>query len=111
MEVLTFAALAMALTALFMMARINLLRFLGYAGAVDVIFSVAMLAMFASTFSGVVASALAGLFMTAILTILRKILGYERLVWKKWYKPTWEYTPPAWNIRGLADKLQEKVHA
>lgn len=109
MEVLTFAALAMTLTALFMMARINLLRFLGYAGVVDVVFSLAMLTMFASTFSGVVASALAGLFMTAILTLLRKLLGYERLVWGKWYKPEWVYTAPAWNIRGLSSRLQQSI--
>lgn len=110
MEILTFAALAMTLTALLMFARINLLRFLGYASAVDVVFSVAMLAMFASTFSGVVASALAGLFMTASLSFLRKVVGYEKLSWNKWYKlPSWEYTPPQWNIGGLKDKL-EKVH-
>lgn len=111
MLILTFAAIAMTMTALFMFARINLVRFLGYAAVVDVVFSVALLYLFANTFSGIVASALAGMFMTIALSVLRRTLGYETIRWHKWYKlPRWEYTPPTWNLKGFTEKLQEKVY-
>ncbi|QXP44090.1 hypothetical protein [Stappia phage SI01] len=111
MLTLTFAAVAMTLTVLFIFARLHLLRFLGYATVADVVFSVSLFYVFAGTFSGIVASALSGLFMTGALSFLRRVLGYERLVWVRWYKlPRWKYSAPVWTIAGLTSKLTEKVH-
>lgn len=79
---LIIAGICMATGAIFLMAKFNLRRFLGYAGPVDLGFTVGMLFVFAGTFSGIVAGAVAGVFLSIVLMLLRKCLGYERLTVK-----------------------------
>ncbi len=83
MEGMIMAGFVLVVTMFVVMARINLLRFLGYSTIVDIAFTVLMFIMFAHTFSGVVAGSFAGLFMAAGLTLARKLVGYERLVFKR----------------------------
>lgn len=97
MSVLLFAAIAMVVTFLLMINRLDLRKFLGYAGWVDLVFSFLMLALFANTFSGVVAASLAGVVMTITLEVLKRLIGYKRLV-RRGFKLRWEYTPGAWNV-------------
>lgn len=70
-------------------------KFLGYAGYVDVMFTILIFALFAHTFSGVIAGTFAGLFMAIGLTIMRNMLGYERLK-RRGFKLVWVYTPGKW---------------
>lgn len=96
-----FSGFAVVLCVLAMMARSNLKRWLGYSNVVDIVFTIFMIALFHGTFSGVVSSAMAGIWMSGLLTILRKSIGCERLVWQRgarWYhapKLVWRYYSPA----------------
>jgi hypothetical protein len=96
---LIVSGFALTLTFFLMMQRTGKLRkFLGYAGWVDVAFTVLIFALFAHTFSGVVAGTFAGLFLALGLTLLRKTIGYERLQWVKcgrfMWKLSWVYFAP-----------------
>ncbi len=71
-----------------LMARINLKRFLGYPNAVDIVFTLFCLVAMHGTFSGIVAAAFAGVFMSVGLWLIRCTIGAERLMWRrgcKWY--------------------------
>ncbi len=90
---LIIAGSALTLTFFLVMHRTGmLLRFLGYAGWIDVLFTVLIFALFAHTFSGVIAGTFAGLFLALGLTVMRGLIGYERLARKGW-KLQWVYTP------------------
>ncbi|AGC35574.1 hypothetical protein HOS22_gp05 [Rhizobium phage RHEph08] len=100
---LIVAGFALTLTFFLTMHRTGFLRrFLGYAGYVDVLFTILIFALFAHTFSGVIAGTFAGLFLAIGLTILRNTLGYERLHFERvaWYRGgyrmRWVYHPPKW---------------
>lgn len=58
---------------------ISMRRLLGYATAVDVVFSLGVFVVFGSTFAGLAAASIAGLIMAITLSVLRKGLGYDRL--------------------------------
>lgn len=73
------AAFVLVITMLLTMARLDLRKFLGYAAVIDVAFTILMFAMFAGSYSGIVAGAFAGLFMTACLYVLRYSMGYKKL--------------------------------
>lgn len=103
---LIFAGVAMSLTFFAMMGRINMRRFLGYATYIDIGFTIIMFWLFAHTFSGAVAGAVAGLCMAIGLSVLRKIMGYERLQRRR-FKLVWVLTPPTWT----ASRLMEKFNA
>lgn len=72
-------ALITVLGFLIMMGRLNLKRFLGYPNLVDIVFTVLMLLMFEGTFSGMFVAAVASLFMSLMLWVLRSSIGAERL--------------------------------
>lgn len=72
-------ALITVLGFLIMMGRLNLKRFLGYPNLVDITFTVLMLLMFEGTFSGMFVAAVASLFMSLMLWVLRSSIGAERL--------------------------------
>ncbi len=98
------AGIFTVLTVLLMMARSNIRRWLGYANVADISFTVIMIYLFHDTFSGIVSAAFAGVFMSLMLTILKKTLGYERLqaVRTKWYKGFmrlhWVRYPPRYRM-------------
>lgn len=91
---LFLAALMMVLCIVFLLARLNLRRWLGYTVALDVVVTVTMLGLFAGTFSGVVAGAITGVIFSLTLEILKRVLGYERLTLNGWqqYPPTWSFS-------------------
>lgn len=95
---LVLAGVLMSLTFFVMMGRINMRRFLGYATLIDIVFTILIFWIFAHTFSGAVAGAVAGLCMAVGLSLLRRIIGYDRLCWSKW-KLHWVHTPPVWTVR------------
>lgn len=106
MSALIISALILVITMLLTVARFGphvFKRMLGYAAVVDVLFTVLMFMMFAGTFSGIVAGAFAGLFMTGLLYVLRMVMGYERLVWRKW-RFVWATFPPKTNAWGTRVK-------
>lgn len=80
------AGMMTVLTILMVMARTDLLKWLGYANIVDVLFTVLMVYLFHDTFSGVVSASFAGVFMSGMLWVLRRTLGYKklRIVRNKW---------------------------
>ena len=73
------AGAMIVLTMFMMMARTDLLKWLGYANLVDVAFTVIMLLLFHNTYGGVVAASFAGVFMSGALWVLRNWLGCKRL--------------------------------
>lgn len=79
MLTLMCVALMTVLGVLIMMGRLNLKRFLGYPNLVDILFTVLMLVMFEGTFSGMFVAAVASLFMSLMLWVLRSSIGAERL--------------------------------
>lgn len=84
------------------LARFDLLKFLGYAGALDIVFTCMMFTMFHGTYSGIVASAFAGIFMTIMLYLLRATIGCKKLklVWSGWLpRIRWVFFGPE-NYRG-----------
>jgi len=73
------AGVVIVCTVFFTLCRVApLRRWLGYATIVDVVFTVLMLTMFHATITGLMAATFAGLFMAIMLTVLRKVLGYEK---------------------------------
>lgn len=103
---LIIAGFALTVTMFLVIHRTGALRkFLGYAGLVDVLFTVLIFALFAHTFSGVIAGTFAGLFLALGLTCMRYAVGYQRLkaVRVRWYKGglrfTWIDFPPKWAKR------------
>jgi len=54
-------------------------KLLGYSAIVDISFTVLMFCMFMGTFSGIVAGAFGGMFMTLTLYVLKYSIGYKRL--------------------------------
>ena len=100
---LIVSGFALTLTLFLVMQRTGKLKkFLGYAGYVDVMFTILIFGLFAHTFSGVVAGTFAGLFMAIGLSVLRNTIGYERLTWVKvgyLYKLEWKQYPAKWSAK------------
>jgi len=98
---LFFAALMMVICIIFLLARLNLRRWLGYTVLLDIIVTVAMLGLFAGTFSGVVAGAITGVLFSIALEFMKRVLGYERLSLRGWV-----CYPPKWSFSKLYDYMQ-----
>ncbi len=97
MSGLIIAAFVLVVALLVTMARFGLRKFLGYSAVVDILFTVLMFALFAGTYSGIVASAFAGLFMTMMLCGLKYAVGYERLE-RKGFRVRWVHYPAKWSV-------------
>lgn len=94
---LVLSGFTLSLTLFLVMQRTGYLRrFLGYAGVVDILFTILIFGLFAHTFSGVVAGTFAGLFMAIGLTALRNTMGYERLQ-RKGLRFMWVSSPGKWS--------------
>lgn len=77
------AGFVIVIATLMMLSRFDLRKALGYCGVIDVGFTLVMFAMFSGTFSGIIASAFAGVFMTVMLSMLRGTIGCKKLQWVK----------------------------
>lgn len=110
MSMFIVAGLITVLACIVTMARSNLRRWLGYATAVDMCFTLGMLYMFHGTYSGIVAASFASFFMAISLTLLIRCIGYERAKVVRWHLvklPTveWVYHPPVWGKNSLVSRL------
>lgn len=108
MSSLIVAGMVIVLGVLLTLSRMDLLKFLGYATVVDVIFAGMMLSMFHETFSGIVASSFAAVFMTIMLYVLRATVGCKQLrivMHKGIPRIRWVYFGPE-NYRGKWSKAQ-----
>lgn len=63
---------------------IKLKKLLGLATLIDILFSVLMLIVFAGTLGGTLVAISAGLLMAVTLSVLRKIIGFEKLTIRGW---------------------------
>jgi xanthine/uracil permease len=97
------AGLMTVVCILMMMARTDLLKWLGYSNVVDVAFTVIMIILFHDTFSGVVSASFAGVFMSGMLWTLRSVLGYKKLRIHR-LKPVWVYYPAKWRQEHVGQK-------
>lgn len=95
------------LSGLITMARMDIRKWLGYSNAVDIIFTIMLVALMHGSFPGIVSAAFAGIVMSAMLWILRNFMGYKKLkcVRNVWYKGgckmTWVRYPAKWSWVGM----------
>lgn len=109
---LIFAGIVMALTFFAIMARVHMRRCLGYATQLDLLFTAALFWLLKDTFSGAVSGAVAGLTLAIGLSVLRKLIGYDKLrVQRVKYKVklVWVHTPPTWTLNRLMEKTNAKL--
>ena len=95
------AGMMTVLAMLLMMARTDMLKWLGYANVVDILATFVMIYLFHDTFAGVVSASFAGVFMSGMLWMLRKTLGYKKLqiVRAGWMvRLAWVQYPPVWKM-------------
>jgi hypothetical protein len=101
------------------MVRIDLRKCLGYATPIDLTFTAMMLYMFHGTYSGIVAAASAGLFMSLALSLLVRVFGYERarvvrIHWTTLPEVEWiAYAPQAilqFSLASLLAKAKAALH-
>lgn len=81
MTFFVIAPLAICAVLAFLVTLLRIVRLslvLSYATFFDVAFTVALFIVFQGTLAGALVATLGGLFMTVLLTIGRKLLGYER---------------------------------
>lgn len=104
MEALLLAAATVA-AIIIVMAKLGIRKFLGYDAFLDVLVTVGLATLGAATgtFSGVVLGIIAGLIFSATFTILRKLLGYEKLTLHGWVSH-----PAAWRV---TDEQVQKAKA
>lgn len=98
-EVGLMTVIALALVAV----KLDLRKFLGYEFLTDFSASALLLWLLSGTFSGVVAAAFGGLIISVAVYVLRRSLGYKRLVlqfrkWKRIPYPVifWRDFPAEW---------------
>lgn len=110
---LFLAALMMVICIVFLLARLNLRRWLGYTVLLDIVVTIAMLGLFAGTFSGVVAGAITGVIFSVTLEILKRVLGYERLGMRGWvsHPPKWSFTSFSGHVKATAATMAARVPA
>ena len=87
-----------AIAALVVLLKLNIYRFLWAEVAVDILFSIALLMMFAGTLGGMVAAMVAGLVLSLTLWALKKRIGYDKpVICGRWYKPRldWQKVRPS----------------
>ena len=73
--------------------KLGIERVCGYDVYVDVGATVALMVMFAGTYTGMIAAVIAGLVLSMALTITKKIRGYEKLVRVGPFQWKWKYYP------------------
>lgn len=91
--------LAIAATAsLFVLAiKLNIRKVLGYDTFFDVAVTLNLVAIFGGTLGGLAAAVFAGLFLSILFFIAKKLVGYEKLH-RDGYKLRWVYHKPTWRL-------------
>ena len=76
------SALAIAIV----MIRLGMSKFAGYPALCDISVTLGLAALLYGTWSGMVAAIVGGLAFSLLITIYRRIFGFERLTLKGWKK-------------------------
>jgi len=87
----TLAGIVTALAVIVVLAKIGLRKCLYFDIPLDISVTIVLAMIFAGTFSGMFAAIVGGLVFSVTLTVLKKVIGYE--------KPTrdgWVMVPPKW---------------
>jgi ABC-type microcin C transport system permease subunit YejB len=80
-----------ALALVIIMARLDIRKFMGYPVIVDIAGSVLFAVLFAGTLTGMMVAVIAALTLSAIIYIVRLVVGYERFNFKT---RSWAFHPP-----------------
>lgn len=86
-----FMGFLSAIALVILMSRIDIRKFVGYPVIVDIIGSVLFAVIFAGTLTGMMVAVIAALTFSAIIFLVRLIMGYERFDIKS---RSWQYYPP-----------------
>lgn len=89
-----------AIAVIVVMARISLKKFMGYPVITDICVTLFLACLLAGTFAGITAALVGGLVFSALITVIRKLLGYQRIGIRK-MKPVWVDYPPSINLNGV----------
>ena len=76
------AGLVSALSALFLLAKLDMRKCLGYDVPIDITFTVGVAWLMKDTYSGISSAMIGGLLLSVLLIVLKKFLGAERIDWK-----------------------------
>lgn len=88
-------AVAAAASLFILLIKLNIRRVLGYDAAIDVVATLNLVAIFGGTLGGLTAAIFAGLFLSILLLITKKLLGHEKLV-RDGHRLRWKFYPPTW---------------
>ncbi len=81
---LVYIGVIAALAILFLLLKLNVRRVCGYAFEIDLLATIALVVMFAGTFSGMVAAVVGGSIISIALYTMKHLYGAERLTRKGW---------------------------
>ena len=79
--------------ALILAHKLDIRKVLGYEVVFDIAITGGLAYLFVGTYSGMAAAMLAGLIVSVALSLLRRRLGYKRLVLENWKFKWKEYAP------------------
>lgn len=89
-EIAILMGILSSIALLVILWKIGMRKFLGYPVTLDIVASLLFTLLFAGTLTGMLVAVIAGLTFTAIVFILRAIMGFQ-----KWsFKNGWTYFPP-----------------
>lgn len=92
-----FAGVVSALAILFVLLKLDFRKVLYFDIFVDIVASAFLMVIFAGTFAGMMAAVVGGAVISITLYFAKKVVGYKRLVKRKWYSlPHWEAVQPKW---------------
>ena len=75
-----------ALAILIVMMRINLRRFMGFPATLDALVVLLLIFMLHGSYVGMVAAVVGGIAFSAMITLIRRLYGYEELTRKGWVR-------------------------
>lgn len=86
-----FMGVLSAVALIIIMARIDIKKFMGYPVIVDIAGSILFAFIFAGTLTGMMVAVVAALTLSAVIWVVRLVMGFERFSFKR---KQWEYHPP-----------------
>ena len=73
------AGLLTAMGIIFLLYKVGFKRVLGYDVLIDIVATIGLMYIFAGTYSGMMAGIVGGLFVSVVLLVAKKFMGYEKL--------------------------------
>lgn len=71
-----------AITVLIVLARLGIRKFMGYPALLDAGIVLVLALLFHGTYAGTIAAVIGGLFFSALITVIRKVYGYQVITFK-----------------------------